>query len=267
LQHSLAAPAATPPSSSDLAALLGPEPSAWPRIVAALVAFFGVAALALTFTASPAVLLLVPVLASATLAALLHAWEPRPRLVVWAEAEPSSRVAQYQAWQSVSGIARRRLDIPVLAGLGAPRACDRQRRMQLSVDPARGQPVTASFDSRLFEPVALCYAGNFPVMRAVSVMPLDGDRLEVRNQGTLAWPAGRFVAGGAVQALPALDPGASVALNPADGESPRDAAARAALARTPFDGYALLWSLPLDTVADAPAGATAWLLVPVAGRT
>ena len=33
--------------------------------------------------------------------------------------------------------------------------------MQLAVEPARGQPVTASFDSRLFEPVALCYSGNF----------------------------------------------------------------------------------------------------------
>jgi hypothetical protein len=139
--------------------------------------------------------------------------------------------------------------------------------MQLAVDPARGQPVTASFESRLFEPVALCYSGNFPVMRAVSVMPLDGDHLEVRNRGTLAWPAGRLVAGGSVQVLPALDPGAAVTLNLAEGESPRDDAARAALARTPFDGYALLWSLQLDTIADAPAGATAWLLVPVAGRT
>ena len=267
LKDSLDAPAATPPAASDLAALLRPEPTAWPRIVAVLVAFFGVAALALTFTASPAVLLLVPLLASAILAALLHAWEPRPRLVVWAEAEPSARVAQYQAWQSMSGTARRRLDVPVLAGLGAPRACDRQRRMQLAVDPARGQPVTASFDSRLFEPVALCYSGNFPVMRSVSVTPLDGDRLQVRNQGTLAWPAGLFLARGSVQDLPALDPGASATLNLVEGRPPGDAAARAALARTPYDGYALLWSLQLDTVADAPADAAAWLLVPVAGRT
>lgn len=267
LQDSLAAPAATPPSASDLAALLRPEPTAWPRIVAVLVAFFGVAALAVTFTAAPAVLLLVPVLASAILAALLHAWEPRPRLVVWAEAEPSTRVAQYQAWQSMSGTARRRLDVPVLAGLGTPRACDRQRRMQLSVDAARGQPVTASFDSRLFEPVALCYSGNFPVMRNVSVTPLDGNRLEVRNQGTLAWPPGQFLARGVVQDLPALDPGASATLSLAEGQSPADDAARAALARTPHDGYALLWPLQLDTVADAPAGAAAWLLVPVAGQT
>jgi hypothetical protein len=267
LQDSLAVPAATLPSASDLAALLRPEPTAWPRIVAALVAFFGVAALAVTFTAAPVVLLLVPLLASAILAALLHAWEPRPRLVVWAEAEPSARVAQYQAWQAMSGTARRRLDVPVLAGLGAPRACDRQRRMQLAVDPARGQPVTASFDSRLFEPVALCYSGNFPVMRAVSVTPLDGERLEVRNRGTLAWPAGRFLARGSVQDLPALDPGATTTLSLVEGRPPADAATRAALTRTPFDGYALLWSLQLDTVADAPAGAAAWLLVPVPGQT
>ena len=267
LQDSLAAPAAALPSASDLVALLRPEPTAWPRVVAALIAFFGVAALALTFTASPAILLLVPVLASALLAALLHAWEPRPRLVVWAEAEPSARVAQYQAWQSMSGTARRRLEVPVLAGLGSPHACDRQRRVQLALDPARGQPVTASFDSRLFEHVALCYSGNFPVMRAVSVTPLDGDRLEVQNRGTLAWPAGQFLARGSVQDLPALGPGASATLSLVEGRPPGDDAARAALARTPFDGYALFWSLQLDTVADAPAGAAAWLLVPVAGQT
>jgi hypothetical protein len=267
LQDSLAAPAATLPAASDLVSLLRPEPTAWPRVVAALIAFFGVAALALTVTASPAVLLLLPVLASALLAALLHGWEPRPRLVVWAEAEPSARVAQYQAWQSMSGNARGRLEVPVLAGLGSPRACDRQRRVQLAVDPARGQPVTASFDSRLFEPVALCYSGNFPVMRAVSVTPLDGDRLEVQNRGTLAWPAGQFLARGSVQDLPALEPGASATLSVVEGRPPGDDAARAALARTPFDGYALLWSLQLDSVADAPAGAAAWLLVPVAGQT
>jgi hypothetical protein len=267
LQDSLAVPAATLPSASDLAAMLRPEPTAWPRIGAALVAFFGVAALAVTFTAAPAVLLLVPLLASAVLAALLHAWEPRPRLVVWAEAEPSARVAQYQAWQSMSGTARRRLDVPVLAGLGSPRACDGRRRVQLAVDPARGQPLTASFDSRLFEPVALCYSGNFPVMRAVSVTPLDHDRLEVQNRGTLAWPAGQFLARGSVQDLPALGPGATTTLSLVEGRPPGDDAVRAALARTPFDGYALLWSLQLDTVADAPADAAAWLLVPVAGQT
>jgi hypothetical protein len=267
LQDTLAAPAAAPPSASDLAALLQPEATAWPRIVAVLVAFFGAAALAATFTASPAILLVIPVLATAVLAALLHAWEPRPRLVVWAEAEPSARVAQYQAWQSLSGIARGRLEIPVLAGLGAPRSCDRQRHVQLALEPDRGQPVAASFDSRLFEPVALCYSGNFPVMRAVSITPLDDERLEVRNRGTLAWPAGVFLSAGAVQDLPALDPGASTTLRLDAGRPPADAAARAALARTPYDGYALLWSLQLDTVADAPAGAAAWLLVPVAGQT
>jgi hypothetical protein len=101
----------------------------------------------------------------------------------------------------------------------------------------------------------------------VSVTPLDGDRLQVRNDGTLAWPAGLFLARGSVQDLPALDPGASATLSLVEGRPPGDAAALAALARTPYDGYALLWSLQLDTVADAPADAAAWLLVPVAGRT
>lgn len=267
LQDSLAVPAATAPSTADLAALLRPDATTWPRIVAVLVAFFGIAALAATFTASPTVLLLVPVIGSAVLAGLLHAWAPRPQLVVWAEAEPSARVAQYQAWQSVSATTRGRLEVPVLAGLGPPHSCDRQRRVRISVDADRGQPVVASFDARLFEHVALCYAGNFPVMRAVAIRPLDGGRIEVSNRGTLAWPAGTFSTGGTVQDLPALDPGRSATLRLDQGRAPPDAAARAAIARTPYGGYALLWQLPLDTVADAPADASAWLLVPVAEQT
>jgi hypothetical protein len=267
LEDSLAVPASAPPSTSDLAALLRPEATAWPRIVAVLATFFGIAALAVTFTASPTVLLLVPVLASVVLAALLHAWQPRPRLVVWAEAEPSARVAQYQAWQSTSGTARGRLEVPVLAGLGPPRSCDPRRRVRIALDAHRGQPVHAAFESRLFEPVALCYSGNFPVMRAVSITPLEGGRLEVRNDGTLAWPAGLLASGATVHDLPALDPGASTTLRVDRGRPPLDAAARAALARTPHGGYALLWPLQLDTVPDAPADASAWLLVPVAEPT
>lgn len=267
LQDSLAVPAASSPSAADLAALLRPDATAWPRIVAVLATFFGIAALAVTFTASPVVLLVVPVLASAALIALLHAWEPQPRLVVWAEAEPSARVAQYQAWQSTSGTVRGRLEVAVLAGLGPPRSCEPQRRVRITLDPDRGRPVRASFDSRLFEPVALCYSGNFPVMRAVSITPIEGGRLEVRNAGTLAWPAGLLVADGTVQNLPALDPGASATLRVDRGRSASDAAARAALARSPYGGHALLWPLQLDTVPDAPADASAWLLVPVAEPT
>jgi len=267
LQDSLAVPAATAPSAADLAALLRPEATTWPRVVAVLVAFFGIGVLAATFTASSTVLLLVPVIGSGALAALLHFWEPQPRLVVWAEAEPSARVAQYQAWQSISATARGRLDVPVLAGLGPPRSCDRQRRVRISMDADRGQPVAADFDARLFDHVALCYAGNFPVMRVVAIQPLEGGRIEVHNRGTLAWPAGTLAAGGAVQELPALDPGSSATLRLDQGRPPADAAARAALARTPHGGYALLWPLQLDTVADAPADASAWLLVPVAEPT
>lgn len=267
LQDSLAVPAAMAPSASDLAALLRPEATAWPRVVAVIVAYFGIAALAATFTASPTVLLLVPVIGGAILTALLHAWEPQPRLMVWAEAEPSARVAQYQAWQSVSATARGRLEVPVLAGLGSPRSCDRQRRVRISVDADHGRPVAAAFDARLFEQVALCYAGTFPVMRAVAIRLLDGGRVEVSNRGTLAWPSGTFVAGRTVQGLPALDPGSSATLRLDQGRPPPDDAARAALARTPYGGYALLWRLPLDTVANAPADASAWLLVPVAEQT
>jgi hypothetical protein len=267
LAATLESPAASPATAADLAALVRSASWTWPRVVAALAAFFGIAALSLVLTASTPVLLLMPLLATAVLGALLHAWEPRARLVVWAEAEPSVRVAQYQAWQEVSGSARGRLEVPVLAGLGQPRACDPRRPAQLVLDPGRGQPVHATFDTRLFEPVALCYSGNFPVLRALTITALGGGRVEVRNGGALAWPAGVLAAAGSVQPLPALGPGAAATLSLDRGHPPTDAAERAALARTPYGGYGVLWPLTLDTVADAPAASAAWLLVPVAGPT
>ena len=265
LQDSLAEPATSAVTAADLGALARPEAAAWPRVVAVLATYCAVAALGLVFTSSLPVLLLLPLLATAVLAGLLHAWEPRPQLVVWAEAGPSARVAQYQAWQHLPGMGRGRLEAPVLAGLGQPRPCDRQRRVHLEFDAERGQPIDAAFDARLFESVALCYSGSFPVMRDLAVTELEGGHIEVRNRGTLQAPPGRLVAAGTVQDLPALAPGAAAILEAAGGRPPQDAAGRAALARAPHDGYALLWPLQLDTIADAPANAAAWLFVPVPG--
>jgi len=267
LQDSLAEPAGGAVTAADLGALAKTGAAAWPRVVAALAVFFAAAALALIFVPSMPALLLVPLLATAVLAALLHAWEPRSRLVVWAEAEPSARVAQYQAWQQVQGLARGRLTMATLAGLGQPRPCDRHRSARLELDAGRGQLASVDFDARLFEPVALCYSGTFPVMRAFGVTAIGAGRVEVRNEGTLASPPGVFLAGGHVQDLPALAPGAAATLRLETGRPPQDAATRAALARTPYAGFGLLWPLQLDTVADAPADAAAWLFVPVAEAT
>ena len=267
LAATLANPATTPASAADLSSLLRPETSAWPRMVAALAATFAIMSLALLLTASTRVLLIVPLLATLAIGLLLRTGEPRTRLVVWAEAAPAVRVAQYRAWQQVAGTARGDLGVPVLAGLGQPQACDAQRPVQFEVDAARGRPTGALFAGRLFDTVAVCYSGNFPVMRAVRVTPLAGGAVEIRNDGALAWPAASFVATGGVQPLPALGPGMTVSLQTNDGQPPRDAAQRAALTRTPYGGYAVLWPLALDTVTDAPVASAAWLLVPIEGPT
>ena len=267
LAATLANPATTPASAADLSALLRPEVRAWPRMVAALAAVFGIISLALLLTSSTRVLLLVPLLATLAVGLLLRADEPRMRLVVWAEAAPAVRVAQYRAWQQVAGTARGALGVPVLAGLGQPQACDLQRPVRFEIDAARGRPVQALFAGRLFDSVAVCYSGNFPVMRAVRVTPRPGGAVEIRNDGAQAWPAGTFVAAGAVQPLPALGPGTTVTLQASGGRPPQDDAQRAALARTPYDGSAVLWPLALDTVPDAPAASAAWLLVPIEGPT
>lgn len=267
LAATLSSPSASPATSADLAALLRPEAKAWPRVVAALAAFFGIAALALLLALRTPVLLLVPVLATLAIAVVLKTDEPQTRLVIWAEAAPNVRVAQYQAWQEVGGAARGTLDVPLLASLGHAHACDAQRPIRFEVDASRGRLLSASVEGRLFDGVAVCYAGYFPVMRAVRVTPQVDEAVEIRNDGTSAWPPGTFVAAGAVQPLPALAPGTAVTLRVERGRPPQDAAQRAALNRTPFGGYGLLWPLALGTVADAPEASAAWLMVPIEGPT
>jgi hypothetical protein len=267
LAETLASPSTLPASAADLNALLRPEASTWPTVVASLAAYFGIATLVLLLTRSTTVMLLIPMLAALAMSLLLRTAEPHTRLVIWAEAAPAVRVAQYQAWQEVTGTRRAALDIPLLAGLGHPHACDTRRPARLEVDAVRGRLVTATFEGRLFDPVAVCYAGHFPVMRAVGVTPRADGTIEIRNEGTLAWPPGSFVTAGTAQPLPALGPGASVTLRADHGHPPQEPAQRAALARTPFGGYGVLWPLALDTVADAPASSAAWLLVPIEGPT
>jgi hypothetical protein len=267
LAATLATPSAPAASAADLAAMLRPETREWSRVVASLAAFFGIATLALLLTSRMPVLLLMPPLAAVALAALLSGGEPRERLVIWAEAAPDVRVAQYQAWQELTGSSRRTLDVSLLSSLGHPHACESRRPARFEVDAIRGRPVTARFEGRLFDAVTVCYSGHFPVMRAVGVRRRPDGTIEVRNDGTLAWPPGTFVAEGAVQALPALGPGKAATLHADRGQTPQDPAQRAALARTPFGGYGLLWPLALDTVADAPTASAAWLLVPIEGPT
>ncbi len=91
----------------------------------------------------------------------------------------------------------------------------------------------------------------------------DGQR-ELRNAGAKAWPDGQWLAGGLVYDLPALAPGALIAIDAKAGQPLRDAAVRTAAKRLPLDGVAALWALELGGVADAPRDAKGWLLVAVA---
>lgn len=262
LQASLAEPPAAPAvSMAGLGDLAQPDLWLWHRVLMILAVYLGTAALAVTFSASARVFLLVPLLATACAWGALRVAEPVSHLVVWAESGPSARTAQYQAWQRSTGGMGGTVRVPVLAQLGSARSCDRNRAVRFELDATRGRPVLAEFDTRLFQALSLCYSGNFPVMRDVSVAVRPGDALDIRNAGSLTWPAGTLAANGLVYTVPALGPGETATLRAAAGQPPPDAAARAALSRTPYDGYAALWPLELGSVADAPADSAAWLLV------
>jgi hypothetical protein len=264
LQASLAEPPAQPPvSMAGLGDLVQPDLSLWHRVLMILVVYLGAAALAVTFSASARVFLFVSLLATACAWGAMRLAEPVSHLVVWAESGPSARTAQYQAWHRFTGGMGGSVRVPLLAQLGAARSCNRNRAARFEFDVNRGRLVAAEFDTRLFQPLALCYSGNFPVMRDVSVAARPGDALDIRNAGSLAWPAGTLAANGLVYAVPALGPGETATLSAAAGQPPPDAAARAALSRTPYDGYAALWPLELGSVADAPIDSAAWLLVTI----
>ena len=98
-------------------------------------------------------------------------------------------------------------------------------------------------------------------MRAIAVDARPDGVLEVRNTGTLAWPAGRFIADRVVYDLPALAAGAATRLRTEAGKTSLDGAVQTALSRIPADGQAALWKLDLGTVAYAPVDSVAWLLV------
>src|SRR5690606_2706586 len=109
----------------------------------------------------------------------------------------------------------------------------------------RAQAVAATFESRLFGRVALCYAGSFPLARALVVETLDDGARKVANAGVQAWPKGLLLADRKVHELPPLAPGAGTTIGAGTGVPARDAVTRTALSRTTVDGTAALWELEL----------------------
>jgi hypothetical protein len=263
LRASLAEPVAPAISLAALRDLARPDHSAWNRALVVLAVYFGAAVLVIAFSSSILVFLLVPALAGVVVWTSLHTVQPASQLLVWGEADSGARVARYQAWQRIPGNARSDVRVPVLPQLASVRSCDASEPMRFHFDATRGSATSVEFGARLFRAVSLCYSGNFPVMRAIEVEARPDGVLEVRNDGAMAWPKGVLLAGRLVHDLPALAPDEKASIGTRAGKPPADAAARAGLSRTPADGLAALWELDLGSVAGAPTGSAAWLLVAI----
>ena len=249
-------------SPATLGGVTEPDHAMWRRVAVALAVYFAAAAIVLLFFTSTVALVLAPALVAVAAVLFLHAAPPTSWIVVWGESESGAQVARYQGLQQFAGVARGTLRVPLPPQLASgARPCDATQTMQLDFDVAQAQAVLARFDSRLFGQTALCYAGSFPVSRALaSQMHADGSR-EITNAAGSAWPAGLLLAAGQVHDLPALGPGERQRVVADAGVPPRDAVARMALARTAPGGVAALWALDLAGVPDLPAVARGWLLV------
>lgn len=263
LRASLASslPAALPTAA--LRELAPRDQRVWSHVATGLALYFAAATLLLVF-APGWPMLLAAALAALAAVPLLHTLRPPSQLLVWSEGESGAPVARYQAWQQFPGVVRERTRAalaPQLASFAQP--CEPGQPLQFDLDPGRGQASSVAFETRLFQPVALCYAGSFPVARAVAATPLGDGGHEVHNTGTKAWPAGQWLDGPQVGDLPALAPDARAVVHPAPAAPRRDAVLRRALTRTQGEGLAALWPLDLAGVAGAPVESRGWLLVSV----
>ena len=265
LRRSLAQPALRPPTDGSVGDLLPPDPRLW-RLLAALVAVYvALMLLAATITRRWPVFLLLPLTATAGLWLGLPALGPPARLVVWSEAEAGSPTARYLARQTVQGSARQPLHIQIPPLLGAAaRSCDGVRPLVLEYDASGQTAQAAQVSTRLFSRSALCFDGSFPVTRSLAVSDAGGAAPRLHNPGPAAWPAGRLIAQGQVQALAPMAAAGATPVSATAGRAATDAVERLAQARTGVARWAALWPLDLDTVGALPAGARGWLLMTVA---
>ncbi len=258
----LSLPSPLPPGGAG--ELLRPGHAHWNGVAMLLAAYVAVALLVWLFFSAWPLLLAVPALAAVLALGLLHMLRPQPQLVIWSEGDSGAALARYQAWQRVPGGLREQVRVPIPPLLAASvQACDARQALRLDFDTGRGEVAHAVFETRLFHQVSLCYAGSFPMSRAlVDAAQPDGSRA-VRNVGATAWPSGLLLAEGRAHELPALAPGAQATLAANSGRTPPDAVARLASQRSPQQGAGALWPLDLGGVAEVPAGARGWLLVAV----
>jgi hypothetical protein len=268
LDASLATALPAPIDPRGIGAPGGAGDAIWNRVAAALAACFAAAALAILFFRPLPAVLITSTLCTAALMALLHAMPARSRLAVWSEGESGVTLARYQAWQQVPGRVRERTTVrvpPLLASAAQP--CDPTVAMRLDVDAGSGQATQATFDTRLFSQVSLCYAGSFPVSRLPALRQRSDGELELRNGGAGAWPTGVLIARGEVHELPALGPGAQALVGAKQAHPALPARlVHAARAHIPPDGAAALWPLDLEGIAAASVEANGWLLMTIATR-
>lgn len=248
-------------------ALPQPERLVWQRVVLMVAAGLAAFALTLLFTTSLPVLLALGV-SSAGVAVLLQRVLPAPaQLVIWSEAVSGDTRARYQARQQLPGVARGSAQVPIADQLApSVQACRTTQDLHLQVDPSTGQAMSAAFETRLFGQVALCYAGSFPIQRAVALQGEPGADRQVRNSAAMAWPAGLLLADARVQDLPAMAAGAQATLPGAARREPRSALERAALSRIGPEAGGALWELDLSGVARLPEGARGWLVMTAVDR-
>jgi hypothetical protein len=271
LEAALSAPVPPVLSDSSVIAWSRPGLDTWRRAVVVLAGGFAAAALAIVVTAAP-----WPMLGASALGALLAllavpGGTPESRLVVWSEGASGASFARYQGWQWVTGSARGTLRVELPPQLAASvRPCQASQAVQFDFDVGQGRIHAASFESRLFGTLPLCYEGQFPQARSLVLESAADGAPQVRNAGALSWPAGRLLWDREVATLPALAPGETAPLaappDPAQQAALQDAVARTAQSRRPDGATAGLWALELDTVAGTPPGAQAWLLLSAVPR-
>jgi hypothetical protein len=261
--------ARVPPLLSDGAAqgLARPGLATWNAVSVALAAALAAVALCTLFLSSMGALLATSALAALALLgglAWAQAAQPGSNLFVWSEGDSGASFARYQAWQWLTGVARQTVRVELPPQLTpSVRACQPGQPLRLDFDAAQGRIVAAAYDARLFSRLPLCYQGQFPQGRTLTLVTAAEGPPLVRNDGASAWPAGRLLVGRSVHALPALGPGQSAALAPGlAGDGPDPVLATAA-SRLAGEGWAGLWPLDLDGVGGAPPGAQGWLSLTV----
>ena len=264
----LESPPADLPHPSAIDALGGHDFGPWSAAVAVLALGLAAIALAAIFSGSLITALLVPALAAAAALLFMQSRPQDPQWLVWAETRGSDGVAQYRGLQRLAASRRGDVELLLPAVLSDPQACNARGPSAWTWDVAERRYTAARFPGRLFATAALCYAGSFPVTREAIAHEDAAGNVGLRNPGPAAWPAGTLVRDSRVHALPALAPGASIALRTRPGAQPANAVERLAIARTPFDGLGIYWPLDLQSVSQTSRVAQAWLLlqVPIASR-